>query len=60
METWSSYKKEQKDSGYKKIEVACPYCGAPIYKDLTVVLATYPPQYRYFCKECGWSDTAYN
>jgi len=31
----------------------CPKCGAGMYKDLTKVLASYPPKYEYSCKNCN-------
>ncbi len=38
-----------------KIDVKCPKCGEYIYRDDTIVLPTYPVQYKYFCKKCGWN-----
>ena len=41
----------------QETDIKCPKCGEPIYKDLSIVLTTYPPQYRYTCLKCGWEDT---
>lgn len=37
----------------QKTNILCPDCGRYIYRDMSVVLTTYPPQYYYNC-ECGW------
>ena len=37
----------------------CPVCGFQMVKDTSVVLTTYPPQYRWFCPHCGHSETRY-
>lgn len=38
-----------------KTTIVCPECGKQVYLDNTVVLASNPPSYRYYC-ECGWVD----
>lgn len=43
----------------QETNIKCPKCGKFIYKDVGVVLASYPPQYRYTCINCGWQDTYY-
>lgn len=34
--------------------IKCPKCGELIFKITNQVYTTYPPKYRYICKECGW------
>ena len=63
MKTWEEFKNQStiKTIGYGQyqiMDVACPKCGKPIYKDLTCVLASYPPQHRYICLDCGWVGAA--
>lgn len=38
---------------YKRVDAACRNCGAPLYLNENVVLASYPPMYQYKCMECG-------
>lgn len=38
---------------YKKVDVACNKCGAPLYLNESVVVTTYPEMYQYKCMECG-------
>lgn len=33
----------------------CPKCGGNVRKNLSIVLTSYPPQYRYDCEKCGHS-----
>ena len=42
-----------------KTEIECPCCGDIIYKNLDLVLTSYPPQYTYKCPKCKWSQTGY-
>jgi len=62
MKTWEEYITEdiygEHGEVYTKVDVACPYCGEPLYKRTDTILAIYPPQYQYKCKECGWSGYA--
>ena len=37
---------------YKKVDVACKNCGAPLYLNEAVILASYPPKYQYKCMKC--------
>lgn len=61
---WEDYK-EQKTNRFKemppgnwiKTNIECPVCGKPIYKNMSLVLACYPPKYQYRCVECDWFDT---
>lgn len=39
--------------------IECPNCGKNIYLRKDVVLTTYPPQFGYFCKSCGWVGTSF-
>lgn len=32
----------------------CPKCQGEMHRDISVVYMTYPPKYKYFCKECGF------
>ena len=32
----------------------CPKCSGNVYRDYSVVYMTYPPKYKYFCKDCGF------
>ena len=62
---WKDFKKQADhitidNSRWKKMNVKCPKCGEPIYKDMTFVLASYPPQYSYKCLNCDWTGTAYH
>lgn len=42
---------------YKEVECKCPKCGADhIYKNISEVLTSFPPQYYYKCKKCGWNS----
>ena len=45
---------------YEKTTIECPQCGEPIYLVRNVVLTSYPPQYGYTCKNCGWYGTSHN
>lgn len=62
MKTWEEYITEdiygEYGEVYTKVDVACPYCRAPLYKRTDIVLTSYPPQYQYQCKECGWTGYA--
>jgi predicted RNA-binding Zn-ribbon protein involved in translation (DUF1610 family) len=39
--------------------IACPKCGKALWKDLSVVLTSCPPQSRIWCKGCGWSGSTF-
>lgn len=41
-----------------KTDIDCPECGEKVYLDNSVVLATYPVKYSYWCS-CGWSGTSF-
>ena len=38
--------------------IECPNCGENIFMS-NVVLTSYPPQFSYFCKSCGWAGTSF-
>ena len=42
-----------------KTEIECPNCGEFIYKNMSLVLTCYPPQYTYKCPNCKWSQTGF-
>ncbi len=44
---------------YIRTDIECPKCGALIYKNISVVLTSYPPQYQFHCEKCGWHGTSY-
>ena len=65
MQDWEEYsvQNERITTGsiqWEKVDVRCPKCGEPIYKNTTEILTSYPPQYQYKCFKCGWWGTAYH
>ncbi len=38
-------------------DIECPECGRHIYLDKTIILTSYPCEYRYWCA-CGWEGFA--
>ena len=62
MKTWDEYINEDIygtwEERYVPVDVKCPKCGKPLYKRTDIILSSYPPQYQYGCKECGWSGFA--
>ena len=42
-----------------KTEIECPNCGELIYKNMSLVLTSYPPQYTYKCPNCKWSQAGF-
>ena len=40
-------------------EVECPKCGKFLYKNMSLVLTSYPPKYQYKCSNCKWFQTGY-
>lgn len=55
---WEDYKRMEEEKSeypnYIKTHVECPKCGMYIYKRTDIVLTSYPAQYQYECKLCGW------
>ena len=39
------------------IAAECPNCNSELRKS-NVVLATYPPEYQYYCEACGFTATS--
>ncbi len=62
MKTWEEYINEdiygEYGERYEPVEVECPKCKNRLYKRTDIVLTSYPPQYQYECKECGWCGYA--
>ena len=58
--TWEEHQSQPR-LDYEAIEtdIDCPHCGKKLYKRIDIVLTTYPPQYRYECKFCHWSDIGF-
>ena len=43
--------------GISKNNIQCPECGEEMYDgDKRMVVATYPPKHKIFCKGCGYTD----
>lgn len=58
---WEEFKNQSNifiDDRQVETLIKCPRCGNRIYLDNSVVLTSYPPQYRYWCK-CGWEGSAF-
>ena len=53
-----AYRIHEDEEKYVKTKIKCPMCGEYIYRDNTIVLTTFPAQYRYFCRNCDWSGHA--
>ena len=47
---WALYQNREKTT------IECPECGALIWRRTDEIFTTYPPQYRYECDCCGWTD----
>ena len=58
-EYMESYRFENEFPAWSKPKYQCPKCGGGMCKDLTVVLTTYPPQYRYQCCKCGYVENQF-
>jgi len=63
---WEEYKNQEKDkfkisgsNDWVKTEITCPKCGSSVYKNIEVVLTSYPPHYQYKCISCDWVGTWY-
>ena len=53
LETTSSWNKDY--YGSYMMDIECPKCSALIYKNISLVLTSYPPQYQFHCEKCGWT-----
>lgn len=59
--TWEEYQNQRKKSNiyknnqhYIQTDIECPKCGDLIYKNISLILTSYPPQYQFHCEKCGW------
>lgn len=52
--SWDDFSPTIYDYKYEPTNIACPECGQPLHKYIGAVLTTYPPMYKYECRECGW------
>lgn len=34
----------------------CPRCNGGVKRDYSITFMTDPPKYRYYCKECGYTE----
>lgn len=63
MRTWAEFTGRQNEipDHMERTDVECPRCGGgtPLYCRTDIVLATYPPEFRYECLKCGWYGTAH-
>ncbi len=60
MKTLKEIEAESTDNGffesynwYRPVNAKCSKCGGQLYINDSVVLTSYPPQYQYYCKDCG-------
>lgn len=52
-----SEQKEIDMSEWDKDLYVCPRCNGAVKRDYSVMYATNPPKYRYFCKSgCGYAE----
>lgn len=60
---WDDFKYMTNPSSYNdgqiQTNIECPVCGNNIFWDSTIVLTTYPEQYSYYCKNCGWAGNSF-
>lgn len=59
---WEEYQKQLKYNdkpGWEKTDIECPNCGEKIFRDATLVLTSIPPQFRYRCFNCDWTNVGY-
>ena len=59
--TWNDFNKDAETviyNGQVRTDIDCPICGKKVLWDSRVVLASFPPQYSYWCP-CGWSGNSY-
>lgn len=60
--TWKEYQNQRRETNiykdhqhYVRTDIECPECGALIYKNISLILTSYPPQYQFRCVKCGWT-----
>ena len=64
---WYDYQAEKKrernifndNQLWIKTIVECPNCGEVLYKNMSLALASYPPQYSYKCPNSKWHQTGF-
>ena len=54
---WETY--HLHPEGGAKCGIACPKCGAELWRNSSELLLSDPPQTPIFCKECSWSGATY-
>lgn len=42
------------NSNEEQTIIECPKCNCTLVKLTNQVYTSYPPKYKYICKECGW------
>ena len=47
-----------KNSFEEPTNIKCPKCGELVFKLTNQVYTTYPPKYKYRCKNCNWEGYA--
>ena len=57
--TWDEFtrKNEHHLSVYGTLaetDIKCPVCGQLLYRDMTTVVATNPPRFKFVCQNCDW------
>lgn len=58
---WEAFKEKQRERvepGDPMTMAECPKCGDYLYQKRGIVLTSNPSKHIYYCKKCGWSDTA--
>lgn len=51
-----NYAEETMQDVWNKELYQCPRCGAGVKRDYSVSYMSNPPKYRYFCKNCNYSE----
>lgn len=57
MISWDDFKEQKKMLNCEETNIACPKCGAAIWKSLGIIIS-YPPKHKYMCFKCGWNEVA--
>lgn len=54
--TWEEFKGLEIvfPTDYEQTDIECPKCNEHLRRYTGMVIATYPPKYRYDCPKCGW------
>lgn len=63
----SNYKDDKRMESIKRYNnlqkivhnIYCDICNKEMVQDDSIVLTTYPVQYKYICKECGYTTTSF-